>query len=452
MKKNWNINKVQKEERSFLNLVDKKYQEFNMPTRYKGTIDSMLQEFFSKTSRKRHVWKREVFKRLLVHLYNQKCYGLLRNYNSVEVLHNISSLGNRIVRKIEDWERKSLHKEEQLRSLIRHCFAIYETPRFLESSFFGAEKKYMLWYVQLGKGKSVKELSQMPVNLTSKMAHEFRNAPAYFLVDEALRYAQAIGYGASSEKAKMIAFSRLSIIRANEEVFWVSVVHFFVRQENLKKDEFDLVIDYITFKYREDKSFSMKNRTLDALVNSTREWHRTVYENEKEEVLYWKSSGIKPLYVEEIEDGKKVIYKTIELLNSMQLYDEGFEMQHCVGEYDHDCKVKNCTIFSLQKIVEGASIKRLATIEVRLPEYEIAQAKAKFNDVPDKKSFELIDTWIDNSQVKPRKKMDYERQYYVNDGVVENIQSNSENQGAIIAAVKIILWLLYFIMKMAATS
>ena len=39
---------------------------------------------------------------------------------------------------------------------------------------------------------------------------------------------------------------------------------------------------------------------------------------EKEDTYEWNPSGVEPLYVEEIIDNKKVIYKTEELLNSAE--------------------------------------------------------------------------------------------------------------------------------------
>ena len=159
MKTNWKTQNVENRQSSFIQLVEKIDRENNKPTRYKRTIETMLLEFFGKTSKKRYTWKRETFKRLLIHLYNQKCYAILRDYNSVEVVHKMSSFGNKIVRNIEDWKQEGFEKEEQLKSLIQHCFAIYEIPAFLESSFFRSDKKYMLWYIQIGRGKSIKELS-----------------------------------------------------------------------------------------------------------------------------------------------------------------------------------------------------------------------------------------------------------------------------------------------------
>ena len=387
---------------AYVELVEKIYREDNTPMRYNGSIESMLREFFSKTSKKKYLWKRNTFKQLLIHMYNQKCYALLRHYNSVEVLQRISAFGNHVSRPIEDWENSSGNEEVQLNTMIRHCFATYETPEFLERAFYSSEKKYMLWYVQLGKGKSVKHLSNMPIRLTNKMAHEFRNAPCFLNVNQALRYAQAIGFGASTKIARLIAYSRLSVIREDQEDFWATVVLFFSKEIDLNVDvnEVDGVIDYLTHKYREEAAFSMKNRTYSALLSQSQEWHRLVYQQERAHRYSWKSSGIKPLYVEEVVDNKAVVYKTEELLSSDALFDEGYAMQHCVSEYDEDCEEGRCSIFSLRQEVDGEPMKRLVTLEVELPSYQIVQAKAKCNQEPDYKSMELINHWIDHSQLR----------------------------------------------------
>ena len=427
MKTNWNTQNKSIKPSAYLTLVEKIYKQRNKPTRYNGSVESMLREFFSKTSQKKYLWKRRTFKELLVQLYHQKCYALLRNYNHVNVLHNISSFGNLLVRPIGGWKNNCSEPEEQLKALVQYCFTLYDTPKFLENAFFGSEKKHMLWYVQLGKGKSVKSLANMPVELTSKMAHEFRNAPYFLTISEALRYAQAIGFGASTKVAKLIALSRLSVIREDQEVFWASVVQFFSKEVDLNVGQLDSVVDYLYHKYREDSSFSMKNRTYNALLGHSEEWHRIVYLKEKEQVCDWKSSGIKPLYVEEIIDNKKVIYETKELLNSGELFDEGNAMQHCVAEYDDDCVAEQCSIFSLRQIVEGEPIKRLATLEIGLPSFQIVQAKAKCNQEPDSKSMELINHWIDNSQLRRKAKEVYQPQQPVERPVQARVyQSRSE--------------------------
>ena len=445
MKTNWNTKNINIRENSFLKLVDKIDKSDNKPTRYKGTIETMLLEFFGKTSKKKYIWKRATFKRLLIHAYNQKCYGLLRDYKSVEVLHNISSFGNQMVRNIESWERKGFDKEEQLRSLIRHSFAIYETPVFLENTFFEFDKKFMLWYLQLGKGKSVKDLTQMPIHLTSKMAHEFKNALNIFKPNEALRFAQALGFGASLKTAKVIGFSKLSNINESEEKFWETVVHFFAKETIVNAKDLDKILEFLMFKYRENIKFSMKNRTQRALIFQALEWEKNVYKTEIGEILYWETSGITPLYLEKSENGKKVVYKTVELLNSFALFDEGNAMHHCVAEYDKDCKEGVSTIFSLQRVYEDKLIERLATIEVGLSEKKIIEAKAKFNEEPSERSLQMIDLWVNSSQIKGNyDAVEYEN--YINAAAIENANHVNENDDFDTTA-RIVFWIIFLIFK-----
>lgn len=445
MKTNWNTKNINIRENSFLKLVDKIDKSDNKPTRYKGTIETMLLEFFGKTSKKKYIWKRATFKRLLIHAYNQKCYGLLRDYKSVEVLHNISSFGNQMVRNIESWERKGFDKEEQLRSLIRYSFAIYETPVFLENTFFEFDKKFMLWYLQLGKGKSVKDLTQMPIHLTSKMAHEFKNALNIFKPNEALRFAQALGFGASLKTAKVIGFSKLSNINESEEKFWETVVHFFAKETIVNAKDLDKILEFLMFKYRENIKFSMKNRTQRALIFQALEWEKNVYKTEIGEILYWETSGITPLYLEKSENGKKVVYKTVELLNSFALFDEGNAMHHCVAEYDKDCKEGVSTIFSLQRVYENKLIERLATIEVGLSEKKIIEAKAKFNEEPSERSLQMIDLWVNSSQIKGNyDAVEYEN--YINAAAIENANHVNENDDFDTTA-RIVFWIIFLIFK-----
>lgn len=452
MKTNWNTQNKNIRQGAYIALVEKTYSENNKPIRYNGSMESMLGEFFSRTSKKKHLWKRNTLKRLLVHLYNQKCYALLRNYNNVNVLYHISTFGNAIVRPIEGWESNTTNTEGQLHALIRYCFAQFDTPRFLERSFFGNQKKHMLWYVQLGKGKSVKDLASLPIQLTSRMAHEFRNAPSFLTINEAFRYAQALGFGASTKVAKLIAFSRLSIIREHQEPFWASVVQFFSKEADLNVGELDGIVDYLTHKYRDDPSFSMKHRTYCALLSQSQEWHQMVYQQTNTNSYSWNPSGITPLYLEEFVDDKMIVYKTEELLSSEALHDEGNAMQHCVSEYDEDCEEGRCSIFSLRQEVEGEPMKRLVTLEIGLPNYEIVQAKAKCNQEPDRKSMELIDQWIDNSQVQRMAEMAYQQPHAHNaprayDRLVERRQMNDEQDYNLALVVKIIFWILYILFR-----
>ena len=160
-------------------------------------------------SKKRNTWKRATFKELLLHMYAQGCYKVLRNPIYVEVLINISTYGLKMVRPVQRWQRPSFDPEEQLEDLIDHCFAKYPTPVFLISSFYESSLRHQLWYVQLGSGRSVKSLNGLPEEFTAKMMHEFRNTPQGFSVSEAIVRARALGYGATEQITMELTRSKL---------------------------------------------------------------------------------------------------------------------------------------------------------------------------------------------------------------------------------------------------
>ena len=122
-------------------------------------------------------------------------------------------------------------------------------------------------------------------------------------------------------------------------------------------------------------------------------------------------------------------------------------MQHCVSEYDYQCKKGISSIFSLQKEVEGEAIKRLTTIEVGLPNNQIIQAKAKCNQEPDSKSLELINIWINNSKVNRKKKMAFERPFQQEVNLGAQRRATEQHGDNFLWIIKIIFWILYFILR-----
>ncbi|WP_103068959.1 PcfJ domain-containing protein [Aquimarina sediminis] len=395
----------------YVTLVEEIYTANNKPQGYTGTIASMLWMFFSKMSKKRNTWKRKTFKNLLLSLHNQGCYTILRRIEYVEVLSNISSFGNRFVRNIENWHKETYVAEDQLLSLIEFCFAKYDVPKFLASSFFETQKKHMLWYVQLGIGKSVKSLSGVEIAITSRMAHEFRHTPKGYSVPQALRRAQAIGYGANKEMAEAIAWSGLSRINRNEE-FWNTVVQFFAKQKEVPFDKMGEILDYLSFSIREHSDFSMRGRTLEALTRQSDEWHRRMYmQRNAENDVGWKSSKIKQLSYSTLEDEVTITYKIVELLNAQELYEEGYDMCHCVASYVDECFSGTSAIFSLRKYTKD-SFEKLVTIEVDPVSREIIQAKSKHNEALSKEAEKIVEIWMKQVNLKQEEYL-YTDQYEV---------------------------------------
>ena len=135
----------------FAAMVEHMYYEQPSLQGNRGTIKSVISSHFAQMSAQNHGWKRDTFRKLLLLMHSKKCYAVLRNPGFIEVLANISAFGNKMVRPAHGWVKDSLTAEGQLASLLRHCFAKFEVPEFMEYIFAGDNKVHMHWYIQLGK-------------------------------------------------------------------------------------------------------------------------------------------------------------------------------------------------------------------------------------------------------------------------------------------------------------
>ena len=376
---------------NFADMVERAFTKAPGLTGYKGTYESVIEAQFTRISAS-NITKRETLKRLLLHLYNKTCYTIIKTPDYLDVLANMSAFGGKMVRDIESWEKKGFVAEDQLTSLIQHCFAKYPVPQFLEPAFAGDKLLYMVWYVQLGAGKSVMELSSFPVVFTKKMAHYFRLTPPEYKVEQAIRRAQALGYGATIENAEAIAWSVLSAGFENE-AFWDKVIKFIAKvKQAIPLDELQIVLYFLKQLRENQPDLTMKGRTWEALLRQAQEWN--IEMNRRKHVeghIEWSRAAISNYSV--TKDG--VTYAIIQLVNSEELYVEGYEMSHCVADYDQDCATGEIAIFSLRKYAEKKAMERIATIEVDLIVKEVTQAKGKYNEDTADEADKLIKEWAD---------------------------------------------------------
>lgn len=374
---------------AFNQMVEQLYETKSSTIGNQGNLSSVIGTCFASMSQTQNTWKRATFRDLLLHLAAQKCYPLLRNELYINALANMASFGNKMVRDLFEWKKESIETESIMSDLIQFCYAKYEVPEFLEGAFFGENKIHMLWYVQLGRGDSVLKLSSFPIQMTRKMAFEFKNVPANYTIEQAIRFAQAKGYGANELMAETLAWSSLSESFEHEE-FWKKVMGFFANQETLPFDKLQEVLAYIKEQFNQDKNFSMKGRTWEALIRHTDQWNLEC--QKRKEALNraeWKTSQIMGFEKQVTDD----FYYIVELVNSEELYNEGYEMSHCVAEYEYDCIEGRSAIFSLRKQQVDATYITLATIEVCMAEKAIIQAKAKYNEYVSSESLDMINQW-----------------------------------------------------------
>ncbi len=325
-------------------------------------------------------------------MYSKKCFGVLRNPAYIDVLANISRFGNKAVNPVENWTKDSLTPDGQLASIIKHLFATYEVPKFMEHVFAEDNIVHMLWYIQLGRGDSVLNLCAFPARFTHKMAHEFRNTPGdVYTVEQAIRRAQALGYGATHRLAENIAWSA-NVAEIKDNAFRDKVIQFVAKQaRGAQFAEIESVMGYVAEKRAEQTGFKLKGRTWIATLKAARE-----YEMEKAKRLAAEMGGdwkALPIANYEKAEGNNV-YRIVQLLTSEELYEEGREMSHCVAEYDEDCAQGDTAIFSLRRFTNGKdSYETLATLEYRTDENAIVQAQARFNTYISAEAEEHILAW-----------------------------------------------------------
>jgi PcfJ-like protein len=342
-------------------------------------IEATVHNHFAAMSAVNHTWKRETFYRLLMVMYDKKCFGVLRNPAFINILANISSFGNKTVRPIEEWTKDSLTPDGQLASLIRHLFAKYDVPQFMEYVFAESSIIHMHWYIQLGRGDSVQQLCAFPVAFTSKMAHEFRNTPgSVYTIEQAIRRAQAIGLGANKAMAETIAWSNV-LDDIKDATLRTAAIRFAVKNGDAGNfAEMQMVLGYVAEMAAVDRAYSLIGRTWASVLKAANDLAADkaarLAAQEKADWAPAKTGNYAAVQGE-------YTFKIVQLLTAEELYEEGHEMSHCVAEYDHDCAEGRIAIFSLRKFANGTeSYDTLATLEVALEENELVQAKAKFNE------------------------------------------------------------------------
>ncbi|MCR5861092.1 PcfJ domain-containing protein [Flavobacterium sp. J372] len=356
---------------------------------YENTIESAVRVEFARMGNR--AWRRDVFKGLLLLLHTKKCYKLLQNPEFITIVSNISVFGDKMVNDPSSWKLDALSPEGQLSSLIRHCFARYEVPEFMEYAFACNNRIHMLWYVQMGRGDSVKKLSGFPVEFTGRMENIFRLTTNAFTIPEAIRRAQALAYGTTEDVANVVAWSNISDT-FEDETFRAEAIRFaaMVRVE-IGINDLNEVWEYIFAMKAENKAYTLKGRTWAAVCRNARAWHLDMAR--KREAANYREWDRRMLNDFTLET-EMATFKVVQLTNSVELYEEGYEMSHCVADYVQDCLDGTSAIFSLRKQMKGqVEFERLGTIELQLETRRIVQAQAKYNDELCEEAESVMQQW-----------------------------------------------------------
>jgi hypothetical protein len=301
----------------------------------------------------------------------------------------------------DDWRPTTHNAHRQFSALARHLLAYYPVPSFFDAAWFeGATaeaRRHQAWFRHIGIGQNIRTFG-LPIPLTSRAAHLFLLAPADLPIEAAMRWGQAQAIGAETRLCRALVATRLSAPQEDEE-FWVSVLHFFVNNPMLDPDQVGSLIDFlhhrrfvvqtvigplgVPIQGIPEPTFSMKGRTVPALLRRVEEWHRELHRESKKAQLEWEPRpDITAFdYTECDHEEKPLLHWTIhELTSRGELQEEGKAMRHCVASYDRSCANGNTSIWSLRvRTAQEQTARRVMTIEVQNSRRAIVQARGRCN-------------------------------------------------------------------------
>lgn len=295
------------------------------------------------------------------------------------------------LRAVETWIPPTAAARLQFASLARHLLAAYPVPTFLDFVWFEPPVAEVLaqhgWFIHIATGGSVRAAG-FPLELTRAAAHWLPQVPHHLSVPAALRWAQVRGAGGSEDLAGVVAAGRLGTDLTDSD-FWESVIRFLARYPDLDLARVEPLVEYVRLQRTVDHRFSMKGRTLAALLRDVAATGEAERRAPRRPPVSWARS---PLHEFRLTDPRERVWTITELLSSQELIQEGKAMRHCVATYTPRCLRRRTSIWSLA--VENRDGRfRVATIEVDLVKRAIIQARGKCDRPTRGVALEVVQRW-----------------------------------------------------------
>jgi len=306
---------------------------------------------------------------------------ILKDREAVKTLAHMAEWHMYWVGDPASWKAKSHSLRRQMASIVRHLFAKYPVPEFLDKAWEDSSPEmHREWYVHVAQGGNIRTARMLPFPLTKKMAHHFLEAPADFSIYEGLLHGQVLALGGDERISRGI---RGSMIDRFDDEFRQSFIKFLVAHSMLDTQHYAPIIDYILHvKYTErdefdqngvrvnrpppQPNFSMAGRSVETLMGQVERWHRELNKAQgNKEHTSWKHVQTKDFTLKEGEEssGGHKTWTIVQLLNSKELFDEGRAMKHCVASYSGSCSAGRCSIWSLRMYTKEGGF-RCVTIEM----------------------------------------------------------------------------------------
>lgn len=304
----------------------------------------------------------------------------------------------------EGWNFKGNNKEKQFFSLVNHLFSKYPLPKFTLKLWERAQIKdqYLDWFFHLASGKNIKSAENLPIKVSSKMAHFFLETPEKYDFETAFIYAQLKSLNADKKLIDEVCSNvREGDLKEND--FWVTLYRYFINNPFLDRIHFQPLRDYIynqKFAYgAPHPGFSLVNRHPQTLLDQMEAWHaelarvraNAARQKYKPAFHRWDPT-FTSFKFEEGQGNNKTTWTIVELTSSSELREEGSELRHCVFSYAQSCFEKRIAILSLMN-----NGKKTGTLEINLASKQLVQARGKANRSLNAKELRAVNEWMQSN-------------------------------------------------------
>ncbi|MEY5040885.1 MAG: hypothetical protein RLZZ414_420 [Bacteroidota bacterium] len=275
-----------------------------------------------------------------------------------------------------------------------YFFSNYMVSPIMIRDFYKLNKEETKWLYYDLKGKGLSSLKSLPVNLTRKAAHLFKNLSAELdlTIKESFVYASFKSLGVSHE----FAYTTINSIRNfKESEFWVKTMTCFYIK-GLKINDISNVMDYVYHtEYCEKRVVQWKMKSIKNILLESEKWHKRLASGffRKSSNFHYRKSEIAKFELN--WDNKVFVIKHLASFN--ELVYEGEKLHHCVASYHRDVSLGNCKIFSL-RLIDDQLEKPLITICLRGK--LMVQARGTCNREPIEQEKEIISVWIKENELK----------------------------------------------------
>lgn len=329
------------------------------------------------------------------------------------------------LRPIEDWVYKGKSKkiDKQRLSLLRHLCGEYPVPNFLEAPMIvddndrwampiitalSAEShgNIIPWYAAIAQGKSLYKTCTRDI-LTKRETHLLLQAPTTLGIKGAIWWAKTMAIIDDIGVAYRISSSNFVTRATIKSDFWIDVHRFFTVNTVPLKD-IDELLDYIMAAHQENRNWTIKKRSLEAVRRKSEEWHRAQYKMKHIGGGSWDGIDI-PTWTH--ATGKfnsnprkdtKTAWKIEQILTGNKLAQEGQKMRHCVASYKPACVDGRTAIFSMTSDSIMKSDYRNLTIEVNVSDRKVVQSRGYANRLATTPEQNILDKWAKENYIQSR--------------------------------------------------